>query len=225
MTATTLEQLLLGRTTVLVLSLPSECLPLVLSGANSTAQCQQVPVLCQECLHILLPRARGQVPPRVISLLQGTTANDCPTAGQDCGSRISRHFLPSKNPLANLRSQHDSDVIPCCRVPGANDRRIAGGGHGKRDPKEWCTRIFLDAKMQVVYVAMRGSVYGFRVRDAERIYDWEDIHEVAAAHFCVSCVCGDLAAHCVHAFVCLPVCAALSAFTFAVAQGGQVSAA
>ena len=94
-------------------------------------------------------------------------------------------------------------MVPCCRVPGANDRHIAAGGYGKRDPKEWCTRIFLDAEMQVVYVAMRGSVYGFRVRDAERIYNWEDIHEVPAADVCVFREAGTLAVGYVHAF-CVP---------------------
>ena len=205
-------------------SLPTECLPPVLSGAYSTVQRQQqVSVPCQRCLHTLLPRARvqstlppeGQLFPSVLHLLAGVAsfhtpelspccrvgASNCPVAG-DCGKRTARHSLPPRNPLAHSRAQRDTATILCCSVPGANDRHIAGGGYGKRAPKEWCTRIFLDAEMQVVYVAMRGSVYGFRVRDAERIYDWEDIHEVAAADVRV-CVGGILAVRCVHVF-CVP---------------------
>ena len=201
--------------------LPSSLAPAALSSASSTVQRQQqVSVPCQRCLHTLLPHARGQQHchlrgsfcPPMLHLLAGVAsfhtpelspccrvgASNCPIAG-DCGRRIARHSLPPRNPLAHSRAQHVTAMIPCCSVPGANDRHIAGGGYGKRDPKEWCTRIFLDAEMQVVYVAMRGSVYGFRVRDAERIYDWEDIHEVAAADF----LCGWDPGCALHA-VCVP---------------------
>lgn len=42
---------------------------------------------------------------------------------------------------------------------------------------DWCHDIYLQEDVQVVYVPVGGSVYGFRVHDGERINNWEDIHK------------------------------------------------
>lgn len=63
-----------------------------------------------------------------------------------------------------------------CRVPGVNQHRVPKPVGVLQQP-DWCQNIFLQEDLQVVYVPVRGSVYGFRVQDGERINDWEDIHK------------------------------------------------
>ena len=63
-----------------------------------------------------------------------------------------------------------------CRVPGLNQQRVPKPVGMLQQP-DWCQNIFLQEDLQVVYVPVRGSVYGFRVQGGERISDWEDIHK------------------------------------------------
>ena len=90
------------------------------------------------------------------------------------------YFDGSTTPERPPACSRASPVRPCtcCSVPGANDHRGAQT-RGLRGPKDWCTHVFLEADLQIVYVAMRGSVYGFSVQNGQRVYDWEDIHEVS----------------------------------------------
>lgn len=50
---------------------------------------------------------------------------------------------------------------------------------------DWCQQVFLQEQLQVLYVPLQGSVYGFRIDDGERIYNWEGLHKqlvTAVAH-------------------------------------------
>lgn len=67
---------------------------------------------------------------------------------------------------------HDSR----CRVPGANQQRIPTRV-GLVKQADWCQQAFLEEQLQVLYVPIQGSVYGFRVDDGERIYNWENLHK------------------------------------------------
>ena len=67
---------------------------------------------------------------------------------------------------------HDS----CCRVPGANQQRVPRRV-GLVKQADWCQQAFLEEQLQVLYVPIQGSVYGFRIDDGERIYNWEDLHK------------------------------------------------
>ena len=63
----------------------------------------------------------------------------------------------------------------CCRVPGANQQRVPRRV-GLVKQAEWCQQAFLSEQLQVLYVPIQGSVYGFQIDDGERIYNWEDLH-------------------------------------------------
>ena len=62
------------------------------------------------------------------------------------------------------------------RVPGVNQQRVPKSVGMQQQP-DWCHKVFLQEDLQVVYVPVGGSVYGFRVQDGERINNWEDIHK------------------------------------------------
>jgi len=42
---------------------------------------------------------------------------------------------------------------------------------------DWCQQAFLQEELQVLYVPIKGSVYGFRIDDGERMYNWEGLHK------------------------------------------------
>ena len=44
-------------------------------------------------------------------------------------------------------------------------------------PAHWCQQAFLQQDLQVLYVPIKGSVYGFRIDTGERINNWEAIHK------------------------------------------------
>ena len=61
-------------------------------------------------------------------------------------------------------------------MPGVNQQRVPKLVGLQQQP-DWCHDIYLQEDLQVVYVPVGGSVYGFRVQDGERINNWEDIHK------------------------------------------------
>ena len=81
--------------------------------------------------------------------------------------------LPScSNPLIWVRNAQSSS----CRVPGANQQRVPKRV-GLVKQADWCQQAFLQEQLQVLYVPIQGSVYGFQTDDGERIYNWEDLHK------------------------------------------------
>lgn len=48
---------------------------------------------------------------------------------------------------------------------------------GMQQQPDWCHAMFLQEDLQVVYVPISGSVYGFLIQNGERINNWEDIHK------------------------------------------------
>lgn len=63
-----------------------------------------------------------------------------------------------------------------CRVPGVNQQRVPKLVGLQQQP-DWCHDIFLQEDLQVVYVPIKTSVYGFDIQTGVRINDWEDIHK------------------------------------------------
>lgn len=63
-----------------------------------------------------------------------------------------------------------------CRVPGANQQRVPRRARLVKQA-DWCQQAFLEEQLQVLYVPIQGSVYGFRIDDGERIYNWEGLHK------------------------------------------------
>lgn len=63
-----------------------------------------------------------------------------------------------------------------CRVPGANQHRVPRSA-GLTKQADWCQQAFLQEELQVLYVPIKGSVYGFRIDDGERINNWEGLHK------------------------------------------------
>ncbi|KAL0051218.1 hypothetical protein WJX82_003945 [Trebouxia sp. C0006] len=62
------------------------------------------------------------------------------------------------------------------RVPGANQHRVPKSA-GLVKQADWCQQAFLQEELQVLYVPIKGSVYGFRIDDGERMYNWEGLHK------------------------------------------------
>ncbi|DBA99981.1 TPA: hypothetical protein ACH3X1_013852 [Trebouxia sp. C0004] len=62
------------------------------------------------------------------------------------------------------------------RVPGANQHRVPKSA-GLVKQADWCQQAFLQEELQVLYVPIKGSVYGFCIDDGERIYNWEGLHK------------------------------------------------
>ena len=62
------------------------------------------------------------------------------------------------------------------RVPGANQHRVPRAA-GLTKQAYWCQQAFLQQDIQVLYVPIKGSVYGFRIDTGERINNWEAIHK------------------------------------------------
>ena len=62
------------------------------------------------------------------------------------------------------------------RVPGANQQRVPRIA-GLTKQADWCQQSFLQEELQVLYIPIRGSVYGFRIEDGERIHNWEGLHK------------------------------------------------
>ena len=61
-------------------------------------------------------------------------------------------------------------------MPGANQQRVPRKAGLVRQP-DWCQQAFLQEQLQVLYVPLQGSVYGFRIADGERVYNWENLHK------------------------------------------------
>ncbi|KAA6429678.1 MAG: hypothetical protein FRX49_00112 [Trebouxia sp. A1-2] len=62
------------------------------------------------------------------------------------------------------------------RVPGANQHRVPKSA-GLVKQADWCQQAFLQEELQVLHVPIKGSVYGFRIDNGERIYNWEGLHK------------------------------------------------
>ncbi|KAL3143046.1 hypothetical protein ABBQ38_003321 [Trebouxia sp. C0009 RCD-2024] len=62
------------------------------------------------------------------------------------------------------------------RVPGANQQRVPNKV-GVVKQADWCQQAFLQEQLQLLYVPIQGSVYGFRIDDGERVYNWENLHK------------------------------------------------
>jgi len=75
-------------------------------------------------------------------------------------------------------NRHDNlaSYIIYGRVPGANQHRVPKST-GLIKQADWCQQAFLQEELQVLYVPIKGSVYGFRIDDGERIYNWEGLHK------------------------------------------------